>query len=86
MGVNPVNVLENVPVPVPLIVLLLAVVGFCVVLQHIPLAVTLPPPSLVTLPPLVAAVLVIYVTIVVVIIANVAPDHAGILEVVNCKY
>ena len=41
----------NVPVPVPLVVLSFAVVGFEVVAQHTPLAVTVPPPSEVTLPP-----------------------------------
>ena len=45
------------PVPVPLLVLVAnAVVGFVVVDQHTPRAVTATPPSAVTLPPLVAPV------------------------------
>ena len=45
--------------PDPFVVLLFAVVGLAVVLQHTPRAVTLAPPSAVILPPLVADVLVI---------------------------
>ena len=45
----------NVPAPVPSEVLVLrATVGFALVLQHTPLAVTVDPPSEVTFPPLVA--------------------------------
>ena len=47
------------PVPVPLVVLSLAVVGLADVLQHTPLAVIEVPPSEVTFPPLVALVAVI---------------------------
>ena len=50
--------LLKLPVPEPLEVLLLAVVGLDEVLQHTPRAVTLAPPSLVTLPPLLAVVAV----------------------------
>ena len=46
-----VRALVNVPVPVPFVVLLLAVVGFVVVLQQTPLAVIAAPPSLVIDPP-----------------------------------
>ena len=55
-GVRPVSVLLNVPVPVPLLVVLLAVVGFWTVPYATPLAVTMAPPSEVTLPPVVAPV------------------------------
>jgi hypothetical protein len=41
----------NVPVPVPSVVLLSAVVGLAEVLQQTPLTVTVAPPSEVTLPP-----------------------------------
>ena len=57
--VNPVIKLVNVPVPEPSLVLLFAIVGFVVVLQQTPRAVTGTPPSLVILPPLVAVALVI---------------------------
>ena len=49
--VSPTRLLVNVPVPVPSVVLLLAVVGFCVVDQHTPLAEILAPPSDVASPP-----------------------------------
>ena len=39
------------PAPPPLVVLLSAVVGVCVVLQHTPLAVIVAPPSLEMFPP-----------------------------------
>ncbi|MBA7583333.1 hypothetical protein ES708_25275 [subsurface metagenome] len=42
------------PVPVPSLVLLSAVIGFCEVLQHTPRAVTDVPPLSVMLPPLCA--------------------------------
>ena len=45
--------LTNVPGPVPSVVLELAVVGFWVVLQHTPRAVTVEPPSVVIVPPIV---------------------------------
>jgi hypothetical protein len=50
--------LVKVPVPVPSVVLLLAVVGPDDVFQHIPLAVTVAVPADVTLPPPVALVCV----------------------------
>jgi hypothetical protein len=49
-------VLLNVPVPVPLLVVLLAVVGFWTVPYATPLAVTMSPPSEVTLPPVIAPI------------------------------
>ena len=63
--------LVKLPAPVPLLVLLLAVVGFGVVLQHTPLADTVAPPSEVTFPPLVAVVCVIFDAAVVVITGRV---------------
>ena len=54
--------LEKLPVPVPLLVLLSLIVGLCTVLQHTPLAVTGEPPSDVILPPLTAVVVVIFAT------------------------
>src|ERR1035437_7428047 len=72
LAVNPVIELANIPVPVPSVVLVLdAVVGPVVVLQHTPFAVTEAPPSLVTFPPLVAVVCVIADAAVVVIIGGV---------------
>ena len=62
LEVSPVIALVNVPVPVPSIVLLSAVVGLAVVLQQTPRAVTEAPPSAPTVPPLVAVVAVILVT------------------------
>ena len=54
--------LVNIPIPVPSVVLVdKAMVGFTVVLQQMPRAVTLAPPSAVTLPPLAAVVVVIAV-------------------------
>ena len=56
-AVNPVMLLVNVPVPIPSTVLVVnAVVGLALVLQQIPLAVIVPPPSEVMFPPLVAVV------------------------------
>lgn len=55
-AVSPVILLVKLPVPVPFIVLLLLIVGFCEVLQHTPRAVTVAPPLEVTLPPQVAVV------------------------------
>ena len=58
-AVNPVMLFENAPVPVPSTVLVVnAVVGFAVVLQHIPLDVMAAPLSLVIFPPLVAVMAV----------------------------
>ena len=50
-GESPVRLLVKLPVPLPSIVLLFAVVGFEVELQQTPLAVTVAPPSEVTFPP-----------------------------------
>ena len=60
--VKPVMLLVNVPVPEPSVVWLHVITGFCVVLQQIPRAVTMAPPSLVTLPPHVAVVCVMALT------------------------
>ena len=62
LGASPVRLLVKLPVPVPFEVLLPAMDGFGEVLQHIPLAVTTAPPSVMTLPPDVAADCVIAVT------------------------
>jgi hypothetical protein len=64
--------LVKVPVPVPLVVKLLASVGLAVVAQHTPLAVTDEPPSEVTFPPELAEVCVMEVAVVVVTTA--APE------------
>lgn len=64
--------LVKIPVPVPLDVVLSAVVGFVVVDQHTPLAVTVAPPSYVTLPPDTADVDVIELTVVVVTVGRIA--------------
>ena len=59
VGAKPVNVLVNVPVPVPSLVLVVsAVVGLALVPQHTPRAVTVLPPWSVILPPEVAVVVV----------------------------
>ena len=50
-GASPVILLEKSPVPAASAVVLLAVVGIGVVLQHTPLAVTAAPPSEVMFPP-----------------------------------
>ena len=60
----------NIPVPLPSVVWLLAVVGFEEVFQQTPLTVTVAPPSDVTFPPLVAVVWVIFVTAVVVTVGR----------------
>jgi hypothetical protein len=65
--------LVNAPVPVPSVVFELLVVGFAVVLQHTPRAVTVELPALVTLPPLVAPLAVIDVAEVLVTVGAVPP-------------
>ena len=62
---SPVRLLVNDPLPVPLVVLLLAVVGPLLVFQQTPLAVMVPPPSELIVPPLEAVVDVMEVTTVV---------------------
>ena len=58
-AVKPVMLLVKLPVPVPLTVLVTnAVVGLALVLQHIPLAVMVAPPSDVMFPPDVAVIVV----------------------------
>ena len=64
--------LVNEPVPVPFVVLELETVGLWLVLQHIPLAVTAAPPSLVIFPPPVAVVEVIEEAAVVVRVGSTA--------------
>jgi hypothetical protein len=67
--------LVNVPIPVPSVVLVdKAMVGFAVVLQQTPRAVTAAPPSVLIVPPLLAVVLVIADIAVVVITGMVAVD------------
>ena len=58
------------PVPVPLVVWLLLMVGLALVLQQTPRAVTEAPPVAVTLPPLVADVAVMLETVVVVTVGG----------------
>ena len=65
-AVNPVMLLVNAPVPVPSTVLVVnAIVGLAVVLQQIPLAIMVAPPSEVIVPPDVAEVGVIFVGVLV---------------------
>jgi len=71
-GERPVIALVKTPVPVPSLVVLLAVVGFWAVPYATPLDVTEAPPPDVTLPPVVAPVDVIPVTDVVVTVGNTA--------------
>ena len=66
LGLNPEMLLVNAPVPVPSVVRLPDTSGLDVVAQHTPLALTVPPPSLLMLPPLTAAVDVIELTAVLV--------------------
>ena len=66
-SVNPAMLLVNSPVPIPSTVLVAkAIVGLIVVLQQIPLAVMVAPPSEVMFPPDVAVVVVRFVGVVVV--------------------
>ena len=75
--------LVKIPVPVPLIVLVdNAIVGFAVVAQQTPRAVTVAPPSLVILPPLVAVVIVMAVVVAVVIVGN-AVDVFVVVKVIS---
>jgi hypothetical protein len=69
--------LEKIPVPAPLLVVLFVTVGLGEVLQQIPLAVTGVPPSEVILPPLIAVILVTEVATLVVNVAKAGPDHIG---------
>ena len=61
LAVSPVMPLEKVPMPVPSLVLLLAMVGLLVVDQHTPRAVTEAPPSYEMVPPVDEDVLVMAV-------------------------
>lgn len=71
-GKSPVKLLENAPVPVPSVVLVPEISGFCDVLQQTPLAVIALPPSEEILPPPVAPFAVIALIVVVVRTATVA--------------
>ena len=62
MAVSPVILIEKVPAPAPPLAWFPLIVGLWLVLQQIPLSVTVPPPVAVTLPPPVAVVCVILVT------------------------
>lgn len=80
-AVRPVILLENVPVPVPSMVLeVSATVGSAVILQQTPLAVTSAPPSKVILPPPTAVVMAMPVTAVDVIVGT-----AATVNVVNVR-
>jgi hypothetical protein len=63
-----------VPVPLPLLVILFAIVGFGAVFQHTPFTVTGAPPSELIVPPLLALVAVM------VFIANVFPITGAVAE------
>ena len=74
-AVKPAMALVNMPIPLPLVVLVgKAMVGFAVVLQQMPRAVTAALPSAVTLPPLAAVTIVIAVIAVVVTVGNAVGD------------
>jgi hypothetical protein len=75
--------LTKTPVPVPSVVLELVIVGFAVVAQQTPLAVTAPPPSAVIFPPETAVVKAIEVTAVVV---RVATPIAVVVNVISLPY
>ena len=64
--------LTKLPTPVPSVVLLFEIVGLVVVLQHTPLAVIAPPPSVVIFPPEVADEVVIDVIVLVVKVERLA--------------
>ena len=82
--VNPVIEEEKFPVPVPLEVLLFAVVGLVDVFQQTPLSVILAPPSLMVVAPLVAPVHVIEEAAFVVVIVGAVEEVQVKLEVVIC--
>jgi hypothetical protein len=69
-AVSPVRLLVKLPIPVPSVVWLPLMVGFCEVLQHTPRAVMAEPPSAVTLPPVVAEVDVMLLAAVVVTVGT----------------
>ena len=66
LGVNPIRLLLNEPVPVPSFVFASLIVGLFAVLQQTPLAEIGEPPSDEIIPPLVAVVVVMLLTEVVV--------------------
>ena len=91
MAVKPVMLLAKTPLPVPSVVFVVKeTVGFAVVLQQMPRAVMVAPPSSVILPPLVAVVFVMDVAAVVVRVGNVATIFSGLssfwqLKVIRAK-
>jgi hypothetical protein len=80
-AVKLVILLVKTPVPVPSVVLLLAVVGLAEVFQQTPLAATVAPPSEVTFPPLVAAVDDVAVVVPVVTVGG--TSAAGVVNVTS---
>ena len=80
---SPVMLLVNVPVPLPFVVWLSDMVGFCDVLQQIPLAVIVALPLLVTFPPHVAVLVVMLLTVDVVTVGN---DNSNVVNVRSSPY
>jgi hypothetical protein len=80
-GFNPVIELVKLPLAGPLLVLLSEIVGFWLVPQQTPLAVTVEPPSEVTFPPLVTELEVMFDTVVRVTVG--ATLMASFLQVVK---
>jgi hypothetical protein len=83
LTVNPVIALTYVPVVVPSVVLASAIVGFVLVLQQTPLAVSKSFPLELTFPPLVAEVLAIAVIAVVV---KVGKDLTPVVKLISVPY
>jgi hypothetical protein len=85
-AVKPVIALVNIPVPVPSVVLVdKAMVGFAVVLQQTPRAVTVAPPSATTLPPPDAVVIVTDDSDAVVTVGN-AVDVLVVVKLISLPY
>jgi hypothetical protein len=78
-GSNTVRLLTKLPIPVPLVVLELTMVGAVVVAQQVPLATMAAPPSEVMFPPEAAVVKVIAVT------GTVVRTGIAIVPVVNVR-
>ena len=70
LAVKPVILLVKLPVPLPFSEVLLAIVGFGLVLQHTPSVEMVPPPSFVTFPPVNELMDVMLLIAVVVKVAN----------------
>ena len=82
-AVKPVMALAKIPVPVPLVVFVdKATVGFAVVLQQTPRAVTVAPPSATTLPPPDAVVIVTDDMVAVVTVGN-AVDVLVVVKLIS---